>query len=392
MSRLFSPFKLRGLALDNRVVLSPMCQYAARDGNASDWHMAHLGTYALANLGLVITEATGVEPEGRISPWCLGLYSDANQEALARVIRFYREYSDTKFGVQLAHAGRKSSVLPSFMIRKAVPVEEGGWIPLSPSSYEDDIHPHPQVMDRARIERTKAAWADAARRAGEIGVDLIELHFGHGYLVHQFLTPLINRREDEYGGSRENRMRLGLEIFDLCRRAFPADRPIGVRISAIDWVPGGWGIEDSVAFARALKERGCDYICTTSGGAVLAQKIEAGPLYQVPFAEAVRKGAGITTMAVGQITEAAQAEAILAREQADLIAIGRRLLADPRWAWNAAIALGVFLKYPPRYRICHPRMGRDLNFTDTPEKRQKLMDMFREEAKVAAAQPAQADG
>jgi 2,4-dienoyl-CoA reductase-like NADH-dependent reductase (Old Yellow Enzyme family) len=373
---------MRGLTLDNRVVLSPMCQYAAKDGNASEWHATHLGTYALSNLGLVITEATGVEPAGRISPWCLGLYSDDNQEGLARIIKFFREYSDSRFGVQLAHAGRKSSVLPSFMIRKSVPVEEGGWVPICPSYYEDMVHPHPQVMDRDLIEQTQAAWGDSARRAGEIGVDLLELHFGHGYLVHQFLTPLINKREDEYGGLRENRMRFGLEAFDICRRAFPQDRPIGVRISATDWVPGGWEMEDSVVFSHELKKRGCDYVVLTSGGAVLAQKIEAGPLYQVPFAEAVRHGAEITTMAVGQITEPAQAEQILQDEKADLIALGRALLANPRWVWRAGTEMGQFLKYPPRYRVCHPRMGRDLNFTDTAEKRQKLTEMFAEEIKI----------
>jgi 2,4-dienoyl-CoA reductase-like NADH-dependent reductase (Old Yellow Enzyme family) len=383
MSKLFSPFTMRGLTLDNRVVLSPMCQYASKDGNASEWHMAHLGTYALSNLGLVITEATGVELEGRISPWCLGLYTDANQEALSRIIKFFREYSNTKFGVQLAHAGRKASVLPSFMIRKAVPVAEGGWIPVCPSYYEDAVHPHPKVMDRSLIERTHAAWRDSARRAAEIGADLLELHFAHGYLVHQFLTPLINTRQDEYGGPRENRMRFGLEIFDICRRAFPADRPIGVRISATDWVPGGWDVEDSVAFARELKKRGCDYIVTTSGGAVLAQKIEAGPMYQVPFADAVRRGAGIATMAVGQITEPAQAQEIVREEKADLVALGRGLLANPRWVWRAGAELGEFLRYPPRYRVCHPRMGAELNFTDTEEKRAKLSMMLAEEGKIA---------
>src|SRR3569833_1249097 len=201
-SKLFTPIALRGLTLDNRVVLSPMCQYAATDGLASDWHLAHLGTFALGNLGLAITEATAVEPRGRISPWCLGLYSDAHQEALARILRFYRDYGTTKFGIQLAHAGRKSSVLPSFMIRKAVPVEEGGWIPMSPSDYRDDVHTPPAIMTQEDIEHAKSAWRDSTRRASEIGVDLIELHFAHGYLVNQFLSPLIYAREDYYGGSR----------------------------------------------------------------------------------------------------------------------------------------------------------------------------------------------
>jgi len=382
---LFTPFKLRGLALDNRIVLSPMCQYASQDGLASDWHIAHLGTYALANLGLAITEATAVEPKGRISPMCLGLYSDAHQEALARILKFYRDYGTTKFGIQLAHAGRKSSVLPSFMIRKAVPVGEGGWIPMSPSHYEDDVHTPPAVMTLDDIEESKRAWRDSTRRAGEIGVDLLELHFAHGYLVNQFLSPVVNTRTDQYGGSRENRMRLAFEIYDLCRAAFPSDRPIGVRISATDWVEGGWDIEDSVVLAQELKARGCDYICTTSGGASLKQKIPTGPLYQIPLAEAVRGGSGITTMAVGQITEPEQAEGILARGQADLIAIGRRLMYDPHWAWRAATELGVFLKYPARYRNANPRIGQAMDFPESPEKRARMMDVLREEARVGAS-------
>jgi 2,4-dienoyl-CoA reductase-like NADH-dependent reductase (Old Yellow Enzyme family) len=383
MAHLFEPFTMRGLTLENRIVLSPMCQYAAENGCASDWHMMHLGSFAVSNVGLIITEATGVEPRGRISPWCLGLYTDEQQEALARVIAFCRQYGSARFGVQLAHAGRKSSVLPSFMIRRAVTPEEGGWVPISPSYYEDAIHPHPAVMDLETIEEVKASWGDATRRAAEIGVDLLELHFAHGYLVNEFLSPLVNTRADAYGGSLENRMRFGLEVFETCRRAFPADRPIGVRISAVDWVEGGWGIEDSIAFCRELKQRGCDYICASSGGVTLAQKIEAGPGYQVPFAAAVRQGAGIATMAVGQIKETARAELILGEGKADLIALGRGLLANPRWAWTAAQELGVFLKYPPRYRVCHPRMGPELNFTDTAEKRRKLLDMFAQEQKVA---------
>jgi 2,4-dienoyl-CoA reductase-like NADH-dependent reductase (Old Yellow Enzyme family) len=383
-SLLFSPYTMRGLTLDNRIVLSPMCQYAAaaQDGCATDWHIMHLGQYACSNVGLVITEATGVEPKGRISPWCLGLYSDANQEALARVVRFCKEYGSAKFGVQLAHAGRKASVPPSFMIREPLPPEKGGWTPIAPSYYEDEIHPHPQVMDLEMIEAVKASWVDATRRAGEIGVDLIELHFAHGYLVNEFLSPLINKREDRYGGSRENRMRFGLEIFEMCRKVFPQDRPIGVRISAIDWVEGGWTVEDSCALAAELKQRGCDYICTSSGGVTLAQKITAGPGYQVPFADAVRNRGGIAAMAVGQIWEPQQAEDILQAGQADLIAIGRRLLANPRWAWMAAVHFQQFLKYPPRYRVAHPKMGSTLNFTDTREKRDQLTRMFHAEQEL----------
>jgi 2,4-dienoyl-CoA reductase-like NADH-dependent reductase (Old Yellow Enzyme family) len=384
-SQLFSPITLRELTLDNRIVLSPMCQYASQDGNPSQWHTVHLGTYALANLGLVITEATAVEPAGRISPMCLGLYSDAHQEALARIVAFFREYGTTKFGVQLAHAGRKASVLPSFMIRRAVTPEEGGWTPISPSYYEDGVHPPPTVMDIELIERVKAAWRDATRRAAEIGVDLIELHFAHGYIVNQFLSPLINTRTDGYGGSRENRMRFGLEIFELCRHAFPAERPMGVRISVTDWVEGGWDVEDSIAFASELKARGCDYVCTTSGGVSLKQQINAKPGYQVPLAQAVRQGAGIATMAVGQITEPRQAEAVLAEGKADMIAIGRRLMFNPRWAWTAASELGVFLKYPARYRNAHPRIGQEMDFPESAEKRRRMLEVMREEERVSRA-------
>ena len=356
-ARLFTPFTMRGLTIDNRIVLSPMCQYAAENGTASDWHLMHLGQYACSNVGLIITEATGVEPRGRISPTCLGLYSDENQEALARVVRFCKDYGSSKFGVQLAHAGRKSSTPASFLARHPIPPEEGGWVPLAPSVYEDDDrHPKPRAMNLDDIAFVQRAFVDATRRAAEIGVDLIELHFAHGYLINEFLSPLINRRDDRYGGSLENRMRFGLEIFEQCRAIFPQDRPIGVRISAVDWVEGGWTLEDSCVLARELKARGCDYICCSSGGVTLQQKVVAGPGYQVPFAETVRHEAGIATMAVGQIWEPQQAEDVLAAGKADMIAIGRRFMSNPRWAWMAALHFGLPLPYPPRYRVAHPRL------------------------------------
>jgi 2,4-dienoyl-CoA reductase-like NADH-dependent reductase (Old Yellow Enzyme family) len=240
-------------------------------------------------------------------------------------------------------------------------------------------------MDIDDIERVKRDRGCATRRAGEIGIDLIELHFAHGYLVNQFLSPLVNTRQDRYGGSRENRMRLALEIFDLCRAAFPPERPIGVRISVTDWVEGGWDVGDSVVLATELRARGCDYICTTSGGVSLKQKIDPRPLYQIPLAEAVRRGSGITTMAVGQITEPQQAETILTNGQAYLIAIGRRLMFDPHWAWRAANELGVFLKYPARYRNAHPRIGAAMDFPESPEKRKRLSEVMREEENVPQA-------
>jgi 2,4-dienoyl-CoA reductase-like NADH-dependent reductase (Old Yellow Enzyme family) len=269
------------------------------------------------------------------------------------------------------------------MIRKAVPPEEGGWTPISPSRYEDDVHPAPKVMDLDLIERVQTAWQDATRRASEIGIDLIELHFAHGYLVNQFLSPVINTRQDDYGGSRENRIRFGLEIFDRCRRVFPPERPIGVRISVTDWVEGGWGIDDSIAFAIELKSRGCDYVCATSGGVSLKQKIDPKPGYQLPLAEAVRRGAGIATMAVGQITEPRQAESILEENKADMVAIARRLLFDPHWVWRAAAELGVFAKYPPRYRNAHPLIGQAMDFAESPEKRRRLLRVMAEEERVS---------
>jgi 2,4-dienoyl-CoA reductase-like NADH-dependent reductase (Old Yellow Enzyme family) len=381
MSKLFTPIKLRGLDLANRIVVSPMCQYASVDGNASDWHIMHLGGFAVSGMGLVIAEATGVEPEGRISNACLGLYSDDNERAMARVVSFFKTYGGaTKFGVQLAHAGRKGSVTPSFMPRRALTAAEGGWPPPSPSLYDDGIHAPPRVLDEAGILSIRQSWMDSTRRADRIGIDLIELHFAHGYLVNQFLSPLINRRDDRYGGPLANRMRLALEIFDDCRALWPADKPMGVRITATDWVDGGWTLEDSVVLGRELKARGCDYICTTSGGTSLKQKIVSGPCYQVPFAERVRRESDITTMAVGQIWEARQAEQVLQDGKADLIALGRRMLYDPRWAWHAAVELGDFLGYAPRYRSCHPSFGSAPKFAESAEQTKAIEDMLAAEA------------
>ncbi len=374
---------MRDLQLSNRVVVSPMCQYAAKDGTASDWHIMHLGQYAVSGYGLVIAEATGVEPEGRISPMCLGLYSDENEAALRRVVEFFHEYGEgTKFGVQLAHAGRKGSVPPSFIIRNAVMPDEGGWIPPSPSYYVDKVHTPPRVMDLAHIERVREAWVQSTIRADRIGVDMIELHFAHGYLVNQFLSPLINSRDDLYGGSRENRMRFALEIFDACRKVWPDHKPMGVRLSAVDWVPEGWQIEDSVALSAQLKQRGCDYICLSSGGVSHEQKIVSGPGYQVPFAEQVRREADIPTMAVGQIWEARQAEDVLKEGKADFIALARRALYNPRWAWHAAQELGDFIPYTQRYKSCHPAMGQALKFPDTKEQTAALKNIWTLEEKV----------
>ncbi len=382
---LFSPFRLRELDLPNRIVFGPMCQYAASDGVASDWHLAHLGNFSMSGAGLIIAEATAVEPKGRISNLCLGLYSDACEAALQRVVGFCREYGTARLGVQLAHAGRKGAVTASFAARRRLNAEEGWWQPEAPSFLDDGIHSPPAVLDAAGIERIKRAWVDATRRAGRAGFDLIELHFAHGYLVNQFLSPLTNLRDDGYGGSRDKRMRLALEIFDLCRAAWPQDKPMGVRISAVEWIEGGWDLDDSVALAGALRARGCDYITASSGGSLLKQKIVAGPGYQVPFAQRVREGAGIPTMAIGQITEPAQAEDILQAGKADLIGMVRRMVYDPRWPWHAAAAAGVHLDYQKRYRTAHPSFGSALKFAETREKAEAIahMDRLAEQARAA---------
>ncbi|WP_420093132.1 NADH:flavin oxidoreductase/NADH oxidase [Noviherbaspirillum denitrificans] len=376
-SHLFTPYTMRELTLENRIVVAPMCQYAAENGNASDWHIMHLGNLAVSGAGLVIAEATAVEPQGRISNRCLGLYSDDNERALARVVEFGRRYGKAKLGIQLAHAGRKGAVTPSWMVRRPLTEEEGWWQPDAPSVIEDGVHSLPRELDQAGIDRIKAAWRDATIRADRVGFDLIEFHFAHGYLVNQFLSPLTNLRQDAYGGDRMKRFRLALEIFDECRALWPKHKPMGVRISAVDWVDGGWDLDDSVAIAKELQARGCDYVCATSGGSSMKQKIVHGPGYQVPFAERIRHEGGIPTMAVGQITEAEQAEAILQDGKADLIALARGMLYNPRWAWHAAAKLGVHLDYPKRYVNCHPALGPDLKFAETREKAEALQGLWR---------------
>lgn len=354
-STLFSPIDLRGMRLGNRIVVSPMCQYSADDGSAGDWHLMHLGNLSVSGADLVIVEMTNVEPRARISPYCLGLYSDENEQALARVLAFCRRHSDSKFAVQLGHAGRKASTLPPWEGRTMLTPEEGGWQTVSASAVAaGDGMPLPAALARDEIAGVVEAFAAAARRANRIGFDAIELHGAHGYLLHQFMSPLCNRRDDEYGGSLENRLRFPLEVFDAVRAEWPDDKPLGIRISATDYLEGGWGIEDSVAFGKRLAERGCDWIDVSSGGIAAGEKIPLGPGYQVPFAERIRRETGLTTMAVGLITQPRQAEAIVADGQADLVALARGMLYDPRWGWHAAAELGADVAYPNQYQRCRP--------------------------------------
>ncbi len=356
MAALFSPLSLGSLELANRIVVSPMCQYSAEQGSATDWHMIHLGQLALSGAGLLIIEATAVERTGRISPRCLGLYTDANEEALARVLSVVRRYSDIPIGIQLAHAGRKASARVPWVGGGPLAADEGPWPAVAPSARPfADGWPAPAMLDRTGMDAVRDAFTQAARRAARLGIDLIELHAAHGYLLSQFLSPLANRRTDDYGGSLANRMRFPLEVFDALRAAWPA-RPLGVRLSATDWVEGGITLDEATAVAAALARRGCDYACLSSGGNSPAARIPFEPGYQVPFAAHVRAETGLRTMAVGLIVEPLQAEAIVAAGDADAVALARGFLDDPRWVWHAADALGAQLAVAKQYERARPAL------------------------------------
>ncbi len=356
-SKLFAPIALSGVTLPNRIVLSPMCQYSAHDGTVGDWHVMHLGQFAVSGVGLIFVEATAVVPEGRITPGCVGLYGDENEAALARVVRFCRDYGSAKLGIQLAHAGRKASTDLPWRGGKPLSAGEGGWPTVSASNEAyGPGWPEPTALDRDGMTRVRDAFVQATERALRLDFDLVEIHSAHGYLLHQFLSPLGNRRNDAYGGDLESRLRFPLEVFEAVRAAWPSERALGVRISATDWVPGGWDLDDSVAYAKALKARGCDFIDVSSGGMSPAQEIDAGPGYQVGFAAEVKRQSGLPTIAVGQITDARQAETIVRSGQADLVALARAMLFDPHWPWHAAEALHAQAAYPAQYQRSHPSL------------------------------------
>ncbi|MBC7663254.1 MAG: NADH:flavin oxidoreductase/NADH oxidase [Caulobacter sp.] len=362
MPALFQPLKIGSLELDNRIVIAPMCQYSATDGNAGDWHLIHLGHLALSGAALMIIEATAVTAEGRITPSDLGLYSDANEAALGRVMGAVRANADIKVGIQLAHAGRKaSSQAPWDGGQQISSADAQGWVaeapPAEPHSPAEEA---PHALDAAGLARVRDAFARAAERAARLGIDAVEIHSAHGYLLHQILSPLANRRTDEYGGSLENRMRFPLEVYDAVRAAFPADRPVWVRLSATDWVDGGWDLDSSVAFAKALQARGCAAIHVSTGGVSPQQKIALGAGYQVPHAARIKAETGLTTIAVGLITEPEQAETIVASGEADAVALARAMLYDPRWPWHAAAKLGAQVKAPKQYWRSQPREYKDL--------------------------------
>ncbi len=360
MSQLFTPYRIGNLTLKNRIVIAPMCQYSAQEGDATDWHQIHLGHMALSGAGLLIIEASAVTAEGRISLDDLGLWSDSNEAALQKTLAVVRKYSSMPIAIQLAHAGRKASCHVPWQGGKQATVSEGGWTTVAPSALPfaaDDCAPI--ALDKVGLARIEQAFVTAAQRAQRLGLEAIEVHAAHGYLLHQFLSPLSNMRTDEYGGSLENRMRFPLAIFDAVRAAVP-EMTVGIRISATDWVEGGWEIEQSVAFAQELKQRACDYIHVSSGGLSPAQKIVVGPSYQVELAERIRDKTGMPTIAVGMITEPEQAEAIIADGQADMVALARGMLYDPRWPWHAAATLGAQVSAPPQYLRCQPSGLRQL--------------------------------
>jgi 2,4-dienoyl-CoA reductase-like NADH-dependent reductase (Old Yellow Enzyme family) len=362
ISALFTPFRVGSLALRNRIVIAPMCQYSANEGRATDWHVIHLGNLALSGAGLLMIEATAVTPEGRISPDDLGLWSDETEESLGRVVEIVRRYSDMPIAIQLAHAGRKASTqAPWKGGRQIRPDEDRGWQTVAPSAipFADGENP-PVALDRDGLAAVRDAFVDAARRSARLGLDAIQLHAAHGYLLHQFLSPIANKRDDEYGGSLENRVRFPLEVFEAARRVFPTEKPVSMRVSGTDWVEGGWDIDQTIAFAKALEARGCSAIHVSSGGTALAQQIPVGPSYQVPLARAVKAATNLPTIAVGLITSYDQAEAIVGTGDADLIAIARTIIYDPRWPWHAAAHLGATVRAPKQYLRSQPNRYRHL--------------------------------
>ena len=362
MPHLFEPLDIGPLRLSNRIVVAPMCQYSATDGTAGDWHLIHLGHLALSGAGMLVIEATAVSAEGRITPGDLGLYSDANEAALARVVAAIRAHSPVVLAMQIAHAGRKaSSQAPWDGGQQIRAGQAGAWQAVAPSAVPHNAFEDvPLALDAAGLARVRDEFVATARRAARLGIEGLEIHAAHGYLLHEFLSPLSNRRDDGYGGSLEGRMRFPLEVFDAVRAAFPAERPVWVRVSASDWVDGGWDLDSTLALAQALKARGCAAIHVSSGGVSSKQSIVLGPGYQVPFAERLKAEVGLPTIAVGLITEPEQAEAIIASGQADAVALARAMLYDPRWPWHAAAKLGARVTVPHQYWRSQPREFKDL--------------------------------
>src|SRR3984957_1154923 len=357
MAKLFTPLQIGSLRLTNRIVIAPMCQYSAVEGCMTDWHLIHLGHLALSGAALLTIEATAVVPEGRISYADVGLYSDACEAAMARVVEAVRRWSDMPIAIQLAHAGRKASTEIPWKGGGQIPPSDPplGWQTMAPSPHPFAAGENlPVALDEAGLAQVREGFVQAARRAARLGLDAVQIHGAHGYLLHQFLSPLSNTRDDRYGGALENRMRFPLEVFDAVRDAFPADRPVTFRASGTDWAHGGWDIEQTVVLAQALEARGCSAFHVSSGGLTPAQRIPVGPSFQVPLARAVKQATKTPVVAVGMITEFEQAEAIVGTGDADLIALARAMLYDPRWPWHAAAHFGARVKAPNQYRRSQP--------------------------------------
>ena len=365
---LFTPFHLRSITLPNRIGVSPMCEYSSEDGFATDWHLVHLGARAQGGAGLVMVEASAVTPEGRISIGDLGIWKDEHIDKLSHIVRFIHSQG-SRAGIQLAHAGRKASMTVPFGGERLLTPEEGRWETVAPGAIPfSETYSTPKALDEAEIAGIVSAFADAARRANTAGFDFVEIHAAHGYLLHEFLSPLSNQRTDQYGGSFQNRTRLPLEVTDAVRAAWPDHLPLLIRISATDWAEGGWTPDESVQFARHLREHGVDLVDVSSGGLVPHAKIPAGPAFQVPFAERVRKEAGVPTAAVGLITEPQQANEIIAKGQADIVLLAREMLRDPYWPLHTAEALGETVSWPVQYLRAAPRGSTARNPVQRPAK------------------------
>jgi 2,4-dienoyl-CoA reductase-like NADH-dependent reductase (Old Yellow Enzyme family) len=353
-AHLFSPLRLRELIFKNRIFVSPMCQYSAVEGMPTDWHLVHLGSRAIGGAALVMTEATAVSPEGRISPWDTGIWSQEHATGFRKIVGFIRQHGAVA-GIQIAHAGRKASTDVPWRGGKPLDSGKGGWYPVAPSPEPfAEGYAVPREMTEADMERVRETFAAAARHGREAGFDVIEVHMAHGYLLHEFLSPLTNRRTDAWGGSLENRLRFPLSVACAVREEWPERLPVFVRVSAMDWVEGGWDLPQTIVLARELKRIGIDMVDCSSGGTVPDAKITAGPGFQTPFAAAVRQEAGVATGAVGMITEPAQAEQIISTGMADAVMIGREFLRDPYWPLHAARSLGVDIPWPSQYERAKP--------------------------------------
>ncbi|MBW3097471.1 NADH:flavin oxidoreductase/NADH oxidase [Pseudohoeflea sp. DP4N28-3] len=360
---LFSPLRLKKLELENRIVVSPMCQYSAEDGSATDWHLQHLGTLSASGAGLLVVEATAVSAEGRISHGDLGLYSDANEQALGRVVAHCRAHGDARLGIQIGHAGRKASAQRPWEGGGPLGSDEQPWETIAPSAqpFADGWHT-PRAMTSADLDRIRDAHVSAARRALRLGFDALEVHAAHGYLMHEFFSPIANHREDEFGGSLAARMRYPLLVIKAVREVWPDDRPLGVRITGRDWVDGGITLEDACAFAVQLKAVGVDFVCVSSGGISATARPEVFPGYQLAMAEAVRQASGLATRAVGLIATPQQAEEAVSSGQADMVALGRAFLDNPHWGWLAARALGAEVARPVQYQRAAPAVWPGADF------------------------------